>query len=97
MYEDEDIESFIEYCKKYKKIPLKNYFEEFFVLFESGIEKVSKEFEETMKLTENKEVYIKVLLSKKPKYNGYNEFVDYCLDIFKNNKTKDVGGRMCDK
>lgn len=78
-------ELFIEYYKKYKKIPEKDLFDEFFWIFEErDLSKLPKVFIEKMKLTGNFEFTQKKFLETKPYFQGYKKFAEHCIK--KNNK-----------
>lgn len=92
-YVKEAINMFKIYYNKYNKVPNKETFDEFFWLFEerNNIEskkennKISKKFSEKMYLTGNYDITYDKFINSKPLFNGYNEFIDYCmsLNIFK--------------
>lgn len=69
------------YQKHYGKIPPKEIFRDFFFLFEtrdSDIEKV-KSYKKVLDVGGNKELSLKQFYSTKPIFNGYDDFVNFCI------------------
>jgi len=86
LYKDEAVKMFLDYYNKYKKIPNKEIFDEFFWLFENrNPQTIPNVFNEKMKLTGNYEKTLQSFISSEPLFKGYDEFVKYCLSK-KNNK-----------
>ncbi len=84
-YEQEAIELFIEYYNKYKEVPKKEIFDEFFWLFEErNISTLPKEFIFKLKLGGTYEETSKKFLNSKPKYPNYEAFVEECFNVIKN-------------
>ena len=74
-------ELFVEYYNKYNEIPPKEIFDEFFWIFERrNKEKLPKKFIEKMKLTGNEEISNKLFFETEPYFDGYNQFIKYCLE-----------------
>lgn len=79
-YIEEAKELFLEYYKKYNRIPDKKIFDEFFWIFEErDIKKLPNEFINKMKLTGNYELTKNKFLNSKPDFVGYEKFVEYCM------------------
>lgn len=71
---------FIEYYKRYNSIPKKDYFDEFFWIFEKReLDKLPNLFINKMKLTGNYEVTKDKFLETKPNFYGYDKFVEHCI------------------
>lgn len=74
---------FLEYYKKYKKIPEKELFDEFFWVFqERELSELPKVFLHKMQLTGNQNFTMKQFSKTKPCFNGYKEFVEHCLKVY---------------
>ena len=70
----------VEYYKVYKEVPPKHVLSEYFWIFENRNEDITEYwFINQMKNMNNYEDSIKRYLDTKPKFNGYNEFIEYCL------------------
>lgn len=79
-YQDEAVEMFVEYYKKYNKIPPKDIFDEFFWIFEErDSDIIEKSYLEKLKLTGNYESTMKKFKLSIPMFNGYKEFSAYCI------------------
>ncbi|MCI8396878.1 MAG: acyltransferase [Clostridia bacterium] len=77
-------EMFLEYYKKYTKLPEKELFDEFFWIFEKREDnKLSKVFLDKMQLTGNFNITKEQFLKTKPYFDGYEEFVKHCLNVYK--------------
>lgn len=69
------------YQKCYGKVPPKDVFRDFFFLFEprdSDIEKVES-YKKVLMVGGNKDLSLKRFRSTEPLFNGYNEFVNSCI------------------
>lgn len=76
---DEAKELVLEYYKTYGKTPSKSLLSEFFWLFEERKEITESAFTYQMQNMNNFEESNKKFLSTKPQFNGYDEFINYCL------------------
>lgn len=84
LYKDEAIKMFNEYYISYNEIPNKEIFDEFFWLFENrNITELPDTFNEKMKLTGNYNKTLECFQKSTPEFNGYDEFVKYCMSIQK--------------
>ena len=79
-YIEEAKELFLEYYKKYNKIPDKEIFDEFFWIFEKrNLDNLPREFTNKMELTGNWEMSKNKFLNTEPDFEGYEKFVEYCM------------------
>ncbi|HAT4090152.1 TPA: acyltransferase [Clostridium perfringens] len=69
----------ISYKERYGKIPPKEVFHEFFMLF-TTVDKLEKPFVDKMKLCENFEDSMEYMKNFVPIFSNYEEFIRYCLD-----------------
>lgn len=67
-----------EYYKKYKVVPDKSLFREFFWLFEERYNSTIDEFNDVLKLQNNYEESIKIFRNTKPMFKSYEEFIRSC-------------------
>lgn len=79
VYANEAKDLFKEYYKKYKKVPKKQIFREFFWLFEERKAILEPYYKKTMQLSGNFNFSNDTFLKSKPMYNGYDDFVKVCL------------------
>lgn len=91
-YEKEAIELFIQYYNRYKKVPKKEMFDEFFWIFEKrNLDELPKKFIFKLKLGGNYDETLKKFLNTKPKFSSYESFVEECFKVIKN------GGDLIEK
>ncbi len=76
---EEARELVVEYYKVFGKAPHKSVLSEFFWLFEERRELSEPSFIYQMKNMGNYDESEKCFLSSKPEFNGYDDFVEYCL------------------
>ena len=78
----------IEYYKKFKKWPDKRVFREFFWLFEN--QELNSTFQEAMTLEGNSKKSYETFNSKKRRFNGYDEFLDFIKGEYENDKKNSI-------
>lgn len=69
----------VNYLERFNKIPPKEIFHEFFMLFENN-EPQNNVFIDKMKLSGNFEESLKYLKDNKAYFKNYDEFIEYCLN-----------------
>lgn len=69
----------VEYYKVYGKTPDKDALSEFFWLFEPRKELTQQSYINQMKNMNNYDYSKEVFLNTNPEFNGYDEFIEYCL------------------
>ncbi len=69
----------VDFYQRYNKIPPKEIFNEYFMLFESG-ENLPKQFEKQMNLCNNYEESVAYIKNNKAEFCGYDDFIQYCFD-----------------
>lgn len=82
-YKKEAEKMFLEYYKKYNKIPKKEIFDEFFFLFENDYENLIPAFKDKLKLTGNYDQALDKLKHLKKEYMNYDDFCEKCLKMNK--------------
>lgn len=73
-------EMFIEFYKRYNKIPDKKIFDEFFWLFENRNDSLCTCFKNKLELTGNFLETYENFKNTNPMFDGYDEFVKFCMD-----------------
>lgn len=81
---EEAKELVVEYFQVYKEVPPKHVLSDFFWLFEDRKNEITEYwFINKMKNMNNFDKSLEKYLSTQPKFNGYNDFIDYCLKDIK--------------
>lgn len=79
-YINDAVDLFCSYFKRENKIPNKEIFDEFFWIFEKrNMNSLPKKFDYKLSLTGNYQISVDKFLQSDPYFNGYEEFVEFCM------------------